>query len=225
MRILFNALIFLFEKIQTICYPQCCLLCGKQHKKNICPECQKEINKNINVIVKKYKEREIYYDKHIYFFKYEDIIRNKIIDYKFNDKSYLYKLFSEIIIKNKKVFGILKSYDIIIPVPIHKKRKKERGYNQCELITNDIAKYLELKSENNNLIKIKNTVPQSSLDKVQRIQNTKNVYKVLEKDKILNKNIILFDDIYTTGNTVNECSKILKENGAKKILVFTIAKD
>ena len=53
----------------------------------------------------------------------------------------------------------------------------------------------------------------------------KNAYKVLEKQKLINKNVIIFDDIYTTGNTVNECARILKENGANKIGILTIAKD
>ena len=55
--------------------------------------------------------------------------------------------------------------------------------------------------------------------------NVKDVYKIVNKEKIENKNIVLFDDIYTTGNTVNEISKILKQNGANKILILTIAKD
>ena len=63
------------------------------------------------------------------------------------------------------------------------------------------------------------------LNRKERKRNVENVYKIEEKDKIKNKNIIIFDDIYTTGNTVNELAKILKENGAKNILVLTIAKD
>ena len=66
---------------------------------------------------------------------------------------------------------------------------------------------------------------QSKLDKSSRNQNVKNVYKVVNTQKIKNKRIILFDDIFTTGSTVNEISKILKQNGAKQILVLTIAKD
>ncbi len=66
---------------------------------------------------------------------------------------------------------------------------------------------------------------QSSLRKNERASNVKGVYKVLNSLKINNKNVILLDDIYTTGNTANECSKMLKKAGAQKILVFTIAKD
>ena len=73
--------------------------------------------------------------------------------------------------------------------------------------------------------KIKNTKPQSTLSQKQRKDNVKNVYKLVNKEKISNKKIIIFDDIYTTGSTVNEISKILKQNGAKEIIVLTIAKD
>ena len=148
------------------------------------------------------------------------------MDYKFRDKSYLYELFAKIITKNEKICGILEKYDIIIPVPIHKKRKKQRGYNQSELVARQISKNIaNLQLENKAFIKIKNNKPQSTLSKKQRKQNVKNVYKLENKGKIENKNIVLFDDIYTTGNTANEIAKILKRNGANKILVLTIAKD
>ena len=90
----------------------------------------------------------------------------------------------------------------------------------------EIVKNIDgLECENNVLEKTRNTKEQSSLKKEDRKQNVQNVYKILNQDKIKNKNIILFDDIYTTGNTVNEISKILKQNGANKILAFTLAKD
>ena len=110
-------------------------------------------------------------------------------------------------------------------MPIHKKRKNERGYNQSELIARKLAKNLNLELVNDSLIKQKNTLPQSTLSKKQREENAKQVYKIQNKPKIENKKVILLDDIYTTGATTKECSKVLKQNGAKEILVLTIAKD
>lgn len=226
MKMLKKAFIFLYEKIENIFFPTCCLICGKLTEEILCKECEKEINKELNIRLERKTKKDIYFEKHLYLFEYKDKIRNLIIDYKFNDKSYLYKLFSKIIIKNEKICGILKKYDIIIPVPIHKKRKRKRGYNQSELITREISnKIPNLIHENKAIQKVKNNIEQSSLTKEQRKQNVKNVYKILNKEKIQNKNIVLFDDIYTTGNTANEISKILKQNGANKILIITIAKD
>lgn len=118
---------------------------------------------------------------------------------------------------------------MIIPVPISKKRMKERGYNQSLLI----LKYLLQKNKLNNiyledkiLYKVKNIKPQSSMKtKQDRINNIKGVYEVKNNLKIKNKRIIIFDDIFTTGSTVNECAKIVKQAGAEKIGVITIAKD
>ncbi len=166
-----------------------------------------------------------HFENHYYIFKYDNLIRKLIIDYKFNEKPYLYRSFLEFLNNYQKEYIQFKIYDIIIPVPISKKRKKERGYNQSLLI----AKEISLK-ENKNLgdkiiSKVKNNNTQSKLNKEERAENVKNVYKITNNKEIINKNILLIDDIYTTGATLNECSKMLKQAGAKKIDVLTIAKD
>lgn len=217
-----KALIF----FSNLIYPQECLICGKLNPNTICNKCENKINQELKYTYLKKIRNEYYFENQIYFFEYKDYIRRLIIDYKFKDKSYLYKLFSEIIIKNEKICSILKSYDIIIPVPIHYKRKKERGYNQSYLIARDIAnKIKNIKLENKVVIKKIDNKKQSDLTKIERINNVKDVYEIINKERIKNKKIILIDDIYTTGNTVNEVSKLLKKNGAKKILVLTIARD
>ena len=233
MRNLSKALIFLLHKIKFVykeidklIFPTCCLICGKLTNKILCNECKKELYEKAIFKVEDNKNKDLYFEKHIYIFQYKDKIRNLILDYKFNDKSYLYKIFSKIIIKNEKICGNLKKYDIIIPVPIHKKRKKQRGYNQSDLVAKEIAHEISnLEYENKIIEKEKNTIPQSSLNKKKRKENVKNVYKIINKEKIENKKIIIFDDIYTTGSTVNACAKILKQNGAKEIIILTIAKD
>lgn len=228
MKTFINASIFLAKKLtkklESIVFPPCCAICGKLNSKKCCKDCEKRINSHLNLNIE--NKAGYYFEKHMYLFKYKNEIRNLILDYKFRDKSYLYELFAKIITKNEKICGILEKYDIIIPVPIHKKRKKQRGYNQSELVARQISKNIaNLQLENKAFIKIKNNKPQSTLNKKQRKQNVKNVYKLENKGKIENKNIVLFDDIYTTGNTANEIAKILKQNGANKILVLTIAKD
>lgn len=118
------------------------------------------------------------------------------------------------------MFGILKSYDIIIPVPLHKKRLLERGYNQTELI----AKKLGIKVETNCLIKIKNIKPQSTKNAEERKKDIKNTYILKNEKKIKGKKVLLFDDIYTTGSTANECIKTIIK-ATNKIGFLSIAKD
>lgn len=146
---------------------------------------------------------------------------------KFQEKPYIYKTIANFLKNMQKSFENLEKYDIIIVVPISTQRKKDRGYNQSELITREISKIIKAPICKNVLLKTKNTVPQSSLNKKQREENAKGVYKVKTVKKLYNKKVLIIDDIYTTGNTVNECARVLIQKGLKKtdIGVLTIAKD
>ena len=148
-----------------------------------------------------------------------------MIDYKFNEMPYLYRGFVDFFIKYKKNYIQLDFYDIIIPIPVSKKRKMVRGYNQSFLFAKNIVTDEKCKIKDNLIKKVKNNKAQSTLGKEDRNQNVKNVYKVVNKKCILDKKILLIDDIYTTGATADECSKMLKIAGAKKIDILTIAKD
>ena len=171
------------------------------------------------------KDSSNFYDKHLYIFQYQGIIRTLILDYKFNEKTYLYKTFTNFLLKDKKIFNILKSYYTIIPVPISRKRKKERGYNQCELVSKQIAKQLQIESNTHCLYKKKDILPQSTLDKEGRKINIKGAFEIKNKKTLENKKILLLDDIFTTGSTLNECSRIIKNANPKEICCLTITKD
>ena len=173
--------------------------------------------------IEDYKDKN--FEKLFYCFKYEGNIRKLILNYKFKEKSYLYKTFVNFLLKNEKWFEIFKTCDTIIPIPISKKRKKERGYNQSLLIAKELSKKLQLSLNNNCLYKIKDTIEQSKLNKEERKKNIQGVYKLKNEQMLENKKVLLIDDIYTTGNTVNEASKILKKAKVDSIIVLTIAKD
>ena len=119
----------------------------------------------------------------------------------------------------------IKKYDIIIPVPISKKRYKQRGYNQSAILAKDLARELKAEYLENILVKIKDNAAQSSLNQDEREANVQGAYKVVNKQKIFDKKILIIDDVFTTGATLNECSRVLKAAGAGNIGVFTIAKD
>ena len=211
------------ENMLTFIFPPTCGICGRENENYVCKSCMEKLK-----LEKTYMPQIIDYKgiKHCYIFKYEGIIRQKILQYKFKDNPYLYKMFSEFFMKNEKVCRFLKNYDIIISVPMTKKKIAQRGYNQAELI----AKQIAINSPNltylkNILVKQKETSTQSSLNKKERFNNVKNVYKVQNMQKIKEKNIILFDDIYTTGATCKECTKTIMEAGAKTVDLLTIAKD
>lgn len=217
----------MLDYILQLIYPNVCGFCDTICKESLCEKCEEHLKDTLLCKIDNYEnDNSKYFSNHLYLFKYDSEIRQKILEYKFNDKAYLYKTFAKIIIKNRKICGFLEKCDIIIPVPIHKKRLNERGYNQSELISKEIVNNIKrIKLLTNVLIKVQNTKPQSTLNKEQRIENAKNAYAIKNSEKIKNKNIILVDDIYTTGSTANECSKLLKFAGAKEINIFTLAKD
>ena len=220
-------------KILNLIYPPMCGICGKFNDDFLCPKCQKILENEAVFGIDKYEKIKIeknlqerkYFNEHLYIFEYEGIIRRIILKYKFEDKAYLYKTFVNFLLKNKNFFEFIKKYDTIIPVPISRKRRAMRGYNQSELIVKEIANFTNLKEESDCLFKIKNVIEQSKLNKEERQKNIQGVYELRNKEKLYKKKILLVDDIYTTGSTVNECSKVLRGAKPKQIGIFTIAKD
>ena len=206
-------------------YPPKCGICGKLNDNFLCRKCYKMLENDAKFSIEKSTNSENEFDKHLYIFKYEGVIRKILIQYKFQEKSYLYKTIVNFLLNNKKIFEFIKSYDTIIPVPISKERKKTRGYNQSFLLAKEISKKVGIKVENKCLFKTKNIIEQSKLNKEERVKNIQGVYEIKNYKKIESKKILLLDDIYTTGSTVNECCRVLKKSNPVKIDVLTIAKD
>jgi ComF family protein len=122
--------------------------------------------------------------------------------------------------------------DLILPVPLHKKRFRQRGFNQAFLLVNDWGNLSRARSlkpwhavvETNVLVRNKKTAPQTGLNRADRLQNIKNAFKVRRPDIVKNKRVLLVDDVYTTGATVNECARVLAKSGAKRVDVLTLAR-
>ena len=202
-----------------------CGFCGKLDKNSLCNKCKIRIEKNAIYKIEDYRETTSFFDEHLYLFQYDGEVRETILNYKFNEKSYLYRTFLEFIKNSEKICTQIKKYDIIMPIPISKKRMKQRGYNQSTLIAKNLAKMLNIEYKENVLVKIKDNKPQSELGQHERSANVKGVYKIKALRNIYIKKILLIDDIFTTGSTANECARVLKENNANSVGIFTIAKD
>lgn len=205
----------------SIFFPKVCGICKKKiNQKYTCEKCSNILQYTMK---KELCVRNInsYVDKLISLFLYKDLIRDALLEFKFNGKAYISNTFAELMcnaIMKNSISG-----DLIIPVPIHRKRYKVRGYNQSELLSKFIAKRLKIKYGKKILLKVKNNLAQSTLDMISRQKNVMNVYKINSKSNMKGKKIILVDDIYTTGATVNECAKILKQNGVQEVVVITVA--
>ncbi|MCJ7508243.1 MAG: hypothetical protein MUO85_05870 [candidate division Zixibacteria bacterium] len=113
--------------------------------------------------------------------------------------------------------------DFLIPVPLHPSRKRKRGFNQSEILALEISQKLSLPTLKDVLKRKKRTKDQTTLNAKEREENVKGAFSIRDEDKILDKQIILVDDVMTTGATLKECARTLVEAGAREIVGLTVA--
>ncbi|MCD6528401.1 ComF family protein [bacterium] len=114
---------------------------------------------------------------------------------------------------------------ILIPIPLHKKQLKTRGFNQAEELAKEISSFLEIPLINNTLLKIKETLPQVKLGREKRKENIKGAFFLKNPHLIKGKRILLIDDVFTTGSTIEEAACLLKKAGAKEVWGVTVARE
>ena len=194
---------------------QTCPRCGRVDINNkICPHCSSFFYFDKLTIVGDYNDEKI--KKTIKLLKYKFVK-----DLGKNLSDYVALFLSE---KNEKdIKKIYPQNTILIPIPIHKKRERWRGFNQSELIGKKLANNLGISFEDK-LKRIKYKKPQTKLRRRERIKNVENCFS-WEGDSLKNKKILLLDDVITTGATLNEAARILKEEGAKKIEALVVASE
>ena len=220
-----------------------CILCDKPIKKvntySLCKDCFKELNfiqdgcikcgkpiiyhslEKIDICGCSYCfNKSFYFDKSISCIEYSDISKSMILGFKYKNKTYMAKYISNIMKEKLDLENI--EFDYITFVPLHKKRMRKRGFNQSEKIAKELSKIINIpildciyrKSNTNRLY---------NLNRQERKIELKNAFLVKENINYANgKNILLIDDIFTTGSTVNEISKLLRLNNVNRIFVMTL---
>lgn len=152
--------------------------------------------------------------------KYEKLMKTCVKSLKYGGNRNLLPLFNNIIAS----FSLREKIDLIIPVPIHSSKLRERGYNQSELISSLLAEKLSLPVSTHTVTRTRRTSQQTGLSKKERMENLKGSFIVVDRLGVMGKSVLVVDDILTTGATMNECSKVLLEAGAKHVSGFTLAK-
>lgn len=213
----------IFSALVDLIFPPRCVFCGKVVLPStlVCEKCGKEII-CINVVkcielpsVGKTIPCAVPYP-------YEGRIRQSIINFKFYGQTQFSGFYAEKMAGHISICFLNFHFDAITSVPISAKRRKLRGYNQSELIARTIGKYLNL-PYHEYLIKTEDNKEQHKLCEIQRQRNVKGVYKPKREDRIVGKNILLVDDIVTTGATLRECATVLYQSGASRVVCAAIA--
>ena len=194
--------------------------------------CGCEIQKSSNVYLceKCMKHLPIMTEKQITHFSpfiYEEPIRSMILRLKYSSNSFIAKALAPYLaaVYIKHIQSLFNEAPIIIPVPLHRSRQRERGYNQSEILANELTGYLKLPVNCNILIRNRKTVIQKHMDIEARAKNMHNAFSIIPENlsKVQNQNILLLDDVYTTGATTIECANVLLKHGARNVVILTVA--
>jgi ComF family protein len=154
---------------------------------------------------------------------YEGSLQEAIHHWKYEGKMNLTLFFAEWMTEGVKRYWESDFFDLLIPVPLHPQRLRERGFNQALLLVKELSWRTGIPYRKTLLQKKKPTVPQVKLSGAEREKGLKGAFHVIGKEELVGKSILLVDDVYTTGATVNECSKVLSRGGAKRVDVLTLA--
>ena len=218
-------------------YPQTCYFCGKICKKSMCTECAEKVEYIEEPRCKKcgkpirYAEKEYCHDCTEHMFCYEQgksIWLHKgpvlwsVYQFKYHNRRIYAEFYAE---EWWRLYGNkLKEWeiDVIVPIPLHPKRRRKRGYNQAEVLAKELGKRCGIPVDTKMVVRRVNTKPQKMLNDRERKKNLRSAFGVTSHRKKAN-NILLIDDIYTTGNTIDSVAQLLKENGAEKVYFLTIS--
>ena len=235
----------IFSGLLDILYPRHCFACDKSlhEEKNsyICEDCLEKINgsetkrctkcgfelgQGIAFSSKGCPECEntsLRFERSFFVSDNKGPLRNLIHQFKYHKHVCLIKPLGDLLIGLLRQ-DIIPEIDVVVSVPLNWKKKQKRGFNQSELMAKRICKELSLPISINNLRRVKNTLSQTQLSRLQRQKNVNGAFKVKEPEMFLKKNVLLVDDVLTTGITASECARHLKNAGAKKVYLLALAR-
>ena len=228
--------------ILSLIYPPRCQMCGESlglfDKRILCEICYNSIKLNTppfckrcgkslpyeNDICESCRTKTYYFDASYSVCIYEGVIRECIHKFKYNARLGLEWLFKDLMINFAEERIDMGRFDYLIPVPLHRVKHRERTFNQSQILTAYLSKRFRIPVLKNNLVRTRLGKPQMMLPKNKRLEDIKDSFKTKNSFLLKDKSVLLIDDVFTTGATVNECSKILKEAGVSSVEVLTLAR-
>lgn len=228
----------MIDKILDLIYPEKCPFCGtlvSHEEEGICEKCRRKLpyikeprcmmcGKPIQS-----ETEEFCYDckktKHMFdggrnLWIHKDSVRQAVYSFKYQDRKCYGKTFAAEMVKGMAAYLNTIEAEALVPIPLHKKRYRDRGYNQAQILASEIGKQVHLPVEDI-LIRIKETNPQKTLSDIQRRKNIEGAFALKEDCKY--HTVVLVDDIYTTGSTLDEAARVLKKSGVSKVYFLTIS--
>ena len=217
----------------SLIYPHLCAACGEvllKNEKTICTSCLFHLPKTNyhkykdNPVSKTFWGRmNIESAAAIYYFTKSGNVQNMIHEFKYKgDKkigSYLGKMYGNEL-KHSEIFN---NIDIIIPIPLHPKKEKKRGFNQSEIFADGLSISMHKPVDTISLIRTYSSESQTRKSRFNRWENVKEIFSIQHPENLINKNILLVDDVITTGATIEACGSLLLEIEGVKLFIVSIA--
>lgn len=218
-------------------YPVVCPFCGRLVKEGMCGECGKKVGYVQEPFCKKCgkpvrtAEQEFCFDceKHRHYFTegralflHKSPVAEAVYAMKYQNRRVYSQFFGKELAEKYGVFLKKNRIELIIPIPLHRSRRRRRGYNQSEILAEELSKWTGIPVDTTRLERRKKTKPQKSLNEKQRKYNIRGAF-FLSEDLEMKGNILLVDDIYTTGSTLDEAARVLLKGGAEKVYFLTIS--
>jgi ComF family protein len=236
----------LAKGIRDLLYPEICLACrdtikGQGEETHICPGCFNKIKLNIPPFcsvcgrhlenLKAHKnicpqclKSSFSFDRAFAPCSYEGVIKELIHEFKYKGKMRLARPLSSLMIAYIREYGFpIRYIDYIIPVPLSATRLREREFNQAEVLSRQLSAAYGKNILDRALIRHRHTQSQTDLEEAERRENIRGSFKVAEPLAVKNRNLLLIDDVLTTGATSSEAAQALKEAGANIVFVLTLA--
>ena len=221
------------EDLINLLFPELCNGCGKslyRGEKNICTKCLYDLpytdfhQYTDNPVAKQLWGRLPFNAAMaMLYFKKGNKVQNLIHSLKYANKTDVGKTLGKLLANKLTKSDLYADIDMVVPVPLHRKKLKLRGYNQSEYIAKGLAEELDIAVSTANLWRNKSTDSQTKKARYIRYENMKDVFSVKNKEDLQGKHILLVDDVMTTGATLEACGNVLLQHGIKKLSIAAVA--
>lgn len=224
------------EWVLQCIYPSKCPFCGQVTLAGICESCEKKVRKISGPRCMKCGKpiadirQEYCYDckkgRHSYewgksLWVHRSPVSDAVYQFKYQNKRIYGKIFAGELAKEYGRLLQKKGVELLIPIPLHRSRRWKRGYNQAEILAVELGKQTGIPVAKHLLIRTRRTIPQKKLDHKLRRKNIERAFSV--QNDVTTKKVVLIDDIYTTGSTIDEAAKTLKRAGVQEVGFLTIS--
>ena len=229
--------------IVSLLYPAVCAGCGEDvdSHEQICVGCDSKLPRIVPPFCAKCSEpfpgaianpfdcancahRELHFDAAVSAFRSRGIVRKVILDFKYGHQTHLRHLVASWLfaaMDDQRIRS--RQFDLIVPVPLHPTRQRERGFNQAALLAESLSRRMSIQACQI-LVRVRYTTTQTAFDRSERMENLRGAFRLRKNANVQQLRVLLIDDVLTTGSTLSECARVLKNAGAVSVHAATAAR-